>query len=343
METPLLQSVELENYIIIGDVIKNHQSFMNNGQSIDSNKLIEILGGSDAILQHYLSSNNLSQLTSQQLQDINNLLIPSKSDDTNSILSTGGASSLFSILSTEKSFLSPVLSISLQHTLLHQIFGVEFGNTIVGMIFGRKVFSFVVFVLFGWLAVWLLFAIGIIGYGEISYITSSITMYSVMFMYATLILFAMNKQTTKLILKSFEFWYKVLHFIRFWICSSIYYGAYVKSYMFYDIYYNGTIFMTILAFCLIDGLRMTYKVRTILTILCASIFTFDSIYWTFLYTDSRFVELHLGTYSVPFDMKEWAASSMRVLTLFVWKQTIYGIFKASKSSIIQTPVRIVWS
>ena len=79
LPTPLLSSLQLSEHMVsvtIDDVNRRHESLMNNGGCIDSNKLIKILGGADAILKHYISTNELSPLSSEQLSSINELLIP---------------------------------------------------------------------------------------------------------------------------------------------------------------------------------------------------------------------------------------------------------------------------
>ena len=76
LETPYiafipLQSTVLNNEVTKDDVKRNHQLFMDSGKFMDANKLIDILGGTNAILQHYLSSDNLSQ---DQLNKINAII-----------------------------------------------------------------------------------------------------------------------------------------------------------------------------------------------------------------------------------------------------------------------------
>ena len=71
MATTLVKAYYL--YISRKDVNKRHQLFMDQGKSVDIKQLIKILGGADAILQYYLSSQNQSPLTTKRLHQINNL------------------------------------------------------------------------------------------------------------------------------------------------------------------------------------------------------------------------------------------------------------------------------
>ena len=41
-------------------------------RKIDTNALVEVLGGTDDILQHYLFTNNTSSLTQSQLKSVDN-------------------------------------------------------------------------------------------------------------------------------------------------------------------------------------------------------------------------------------------------------------------------------
>ena len=76
LQAPLLSPVQLtdlSNNITIKDLHRKHDRYISNGGSIPSDKLIEILGGTNAILKHYLSTDDTSPLTSEQLQEINGL------------------------------------------------------------------------------------------------------------------------------------------------------------------------------------------------------------------------------------------------------------------------------
>ena len=89
--------------------------------------------GVDTILKHYLSSNNLSPLSTQKLQQVNNILAlkkinPPNTDD-NSDIST------------------PILRISSTDTLLQANFSTNIANAIIIFIFNKTVVSILAVVL----------------------------------------------------------------------------------------------------------------------------------------------------------------------------------------------------
>ena len=126
----------------------------------------------------------------------------------------------------------------------------------------------------------------------------------------------------------------------------IYYIYIVKesrSQQILDMCFNALLFIAMLVFCLMDGLKTPWKIKQIIVILSAFTFTYGSFYWTFTFRDGIWAKIHLWSdYSIDVDVREWAASSARIITIFIWKQAIYTIFKAPKSSVIQAPVSIVW-
>ena len=135
--------------------------------------------------------------------------------------------------------------------------------------------------------------------------------------------------------------------MRFSICSMIYYIYFVKesrSQQILDMFFCINVLSGVIGFLLLDGMKMPYKAKQAFTILAALIGSYGCLHWTFLLSVDRIsIKVHLWSgHSLHIDLTEWVASSMRIITIFVWKQAYYTIFQSPKSSVIQSPVKIVW-
>ena len=159
----------------------NHQIIMDNNMNANCkiNELIDALGGLDIVFQIYLSNKTPSPLTKDQLFQINNALISINND------------------------LYPILTVSATNTFLHQIIAVIFS----------KVMTIIVSIL---LFLWILSFFPIFGiiFMYKLYFWSFIVIFTP---YIILTVLSLNIITTKQIMKTFEFWFKSINFIRFWI------------------------------------------------------------------------------------------------------------------------------
>ena len=105
---PLLQASIPSNFenATIADIQSNHQILIANDIFININAIINILGGADSVLQHSLSTQNVS-LTNKQLNQINNILLTQIN-----VLNLAEPSD-FEIM-------TPILKVSAENTLLHK-------------------------------------------------------------------------------------------------------------------------------------------------------------------------------------------------------------------------------
>ena len=334
-EIPLLSDVghsqlSLNADITMSEINQNHKLFIDDENTVDTNKLIEILGGTDAILQHYLSSNNLQQLTTKQLNQINELLAVAPTATNRS---------------TDINLPSSTLLIWHDDTILHQIFGGITGNKIVNIMYNQGIKALASIGVI-WLILIILKTGTIISFHSVRWIFASFVCIGLVFLLSLLL--SVNKATARLILKRFEFWIKIVFFIKYWICQIIYDG-FVVSNAFYNTYVslmNTLIFAGLLVFSVVDGLKMSSRTKTIFTVIVCLLLSELTYEWMFL-SEPLLLTFHPfhrfgGDYSWVVDMREWAAGSIRIVTIFAWRQTIYSAFKAPKSLIIQTPVKVQW-
>ena len=150
---------------------------MNNGKSLDTNAFIEILGGTDVILQHYLSSNNLSPLTSKQLPEINHLLNLQQEITTPAPI---------------ENIPSPILTVSSENTLLHQLFGKQIGDKILKIMYSRFMMIIIFLTLTGWFIIWLLLQ-GQMITDDPTYFAFTTIIYALSFIFVSSLILAMNK------------------------------------------------------------------------------------------------------------------------------------------------------
>ena len=337
LDSPLLPSIDMppmlkNNETVIDDIKSIHQSFMNNGNSVDTTKLIEILGGSDAIIQYYLSSN---ALTTSQLTAIKQLF---ESVDTADSIDTTNLA-------------SPVLIISSNNTFLHRILSRNTADKIISIISSRIMIilftltvlipSAVILALFfgsnhlsrpSWTTI----------YFEIYFILAAISI----IIYEGLCLLSMNVTATKLILETFEFWFKLYYSIQYTVCIALYYNCEHISDEFSYTWSIGAIsfcFVSFLILSLVDGLRFPLRGKLSVLVLVSIIFSIAAYQWTFISLDNDYsTTCFVNIFSYNLKPQTFAGTAARIIAMFAWKQTLYAIFKEPKSSLIKKSVKIMW-
>ena len=295
----------------------------NINQFVDQKRLIEILGGVDAILQHYLSSDNLSPLTVQQLTDISKLI----TEESNNIDGNEPDDAIW------------ILRVSPQNTFLHGIFGNKIGDKIVDFMYSKLMSVTVVLVI---IIEWSLSGLDNDGRYPMWINILHYVFYSCVIVYGLLSLLNVNKKILKHILHTFIFWVEISFGIKYSICGLIY--RWKKAQMYPgEILWCMVTMIAILVYALMDGLNMPIKTKIGYGIVCASYFIWISFYWTFIVTEPCFMEPKWWhSHSSEFDMGGWTASALRLVTIFMCKQMIYCIWKPSYATLIKRSVQIVW-
>ena len=100
--------------------------------------------------------------------------------------------------------------------------------------------------------------------------------YIALFTYVPLLLLSMNKTITKLIMKTFEFWFKIIYCIRWWICAYLYWDKHDHTH--YN-FLQFAIFTCSLVFCLLDAIKIPSKWQTGVISLVTIVFVSNAIYW----------------------------------------------------------------
>eukprot|EP01084_Bolivina_argentea_P046902 86384_1 len=316
------------NAITLADVRAQHQKFQNtrNEQSLDTEKLVKILGGYSAILNNYLSSDKSSPLTNKQLRAIHQLLsIP---NNINHVRKTGN-----------KHVNSEVLTLSSNNTFFHGTFQTHIADRIIAFIFS-KILVFIVSVMtFSFTILQM-----VISTSSSSWHWCFLIWNCIMFIYCIGWLLSLNKRATVLIMNTFEFWFKIFYCFRLLLCWFIWMQNWKSKFSSVTVVLDVIVFvMTVTAFCFLDAIKLqtTFK---------ATLLIFISILWTVVTYKYTFAPKHLITLKVylwrefclELEIMSLCASSMRIISIFAWKQTYYSIFKKTQSSLIKRAVRIVW-
>ena len=228
------------------------------------------------------------------------------------------------------------LLISKSDTFFQQLLGTEMGHKLQRIVFSHYIVGF-----YATLGITgsFLYLIHMINPYEYRFVGYWLTFNILVLIYAIIWALSMNRVTTKLVVFTFEFWFKLLYMLRWWICSIIYYRK-TKQYIDGPTDYLGrfALFVVMILFCLLDGLRLSLRVKVFIVMIATIMFTLESFKWTFILTKPCYLEIA----SLAFDITSLAVSSIRIVTIFEWRQTILSIFRKNTSTFIKKSVKIVW-
>eukprot|EP01084_Bolivina_argentea_P118785 210691_1 len=328
LQLPLLyDNKEPVNTCIINmnDVRHNHQCLMDNGKSIDNRMvdLINVFGGIDDVLQHYLSSQSNVNLSQIQLQQINDILL--------------------SPITTKYDAKNSTLHASMNNTVLHSVFNNNRARQIINFLFGRICTGFITLTIVymaifgGWF---------VVSYEYVVYVIWWLFML-ILGVYAVLILLSLNRNITKQIITTFEFWFKLYSFIKFHVCYMMVEVYYLKRPVVTIVWFNIFAFVCLLLiidYSLVDALNIQFYFKaTFMVIGCIgmSVWAFA---WTFgIIRDIPPISITIFNNEIDFHFVPMAADALRALSIFMWKQTIASMWKKTKSTSIKQSPNIIWS
>eukprot|EP01084_Bolivina_argentea_P292788 503444_1 len=217
METLLLDKHQIEliptTNINLENTRNNHRTLLDNNHdvSVKMQQLIHAMGGIDIVLSNYLSDKNPFPPTTNQLKQINDIF-----DSVNSQTK---------ILKQTTDKKDSVLCVSVKDTLLNDITTESTATKIMNIIFGKGGYCLGFIIIFEII----LLSISTI-YSKLHalrYIGTMLTIYDfckavLVIIYFIFALLSLNKTVVRKILKTFEFWFKLFYFMRYFICTDIY-------------------------------------------------------------------------------------------------------------------------
>eukprot|EP01084_Bolivina_argentea_P008792 16445_1 len=322
--------------------------------------ILKILGGIDTILSHYLSCSN--SLNTSQISEINDILSNATSQHAEHSITKHFDLSYLSKPSKSINASKPASRFewsvsnirgskyyfSITNTLLHStnIFGANFGVKIFNMVYSQ-IIGFVVFLMLIYSITSAIFYV-VIGKPFIFHLLDliSLTMYAI---YLTFLLLSINKTAFKLILKSFEFWFKLLYVICFVILEIM--TANPRGGALGDLYMQAVDYMkyivwilAIVAFSSVDGLQLHTLIKKVLGLGYVMFFVVITIERMYDAVNSEPDEysIHIWGKDCVIPLKSWISSVSRVLTIFLIKQTYCMVFREDKTTLIRTACIVYW-
>ena len=340
-EYSLLQSAnDIQSMITLEEVQKlnasmQHKNIIDN-QIID---IIKILGGIENILTLHLSEPYSSKLTPIQLSQLYNTLQTPQS------------------LSSELN----IISVSAEDTILHRIFPSRTANKIIKYVFSKFIVTLLGILILAITIITSMRYLGGMGIASNMDLSKGwkiyhVICYCIFIPYLLFWILSLNIQITKKVLFTMKFWIKTGYFVIFWICGTIIacnsnnktaqlsYNYDQKFCYTNTALFLFTFFLFVILLGTLDALKLSFRVKvTVLMIGSIDAFVW-AFYSTFMIPDQDEIHKDISVFGVDFNVNitELAASSIRVVTLFLWVQTICSMYRPNIARLITKPVTIQW-
>lgn len=341
MQSPLLGNTEMiENISTDGitskTVLMNYEILLENGGNIHPKlgAIIDAMGGIDMVLRQYLDHTPKQN----QLCEINDI-----------ILSLNNTKSSDSELQNMDTTENPVIYLSINDTIMNRLWKSENVEKYKQKLSGNIATCMAIFIAISliidyctvywfWWEFKDAFVHALNNYSSVS-MTIGIVWLLLNAMY-------LNVKAMKEISRSFEQWFKLVYYIRGCVCWNIY--AF-KAYGYHEPTFMAAQNLTLLAYLIlffeytmIDGLYYDRKRKALMTVVGCIIFTV--IAFSFTWTDftkdnpSRYIYV----YGFQWDVLSYASNSMRIVCIFLWKQTIFSLWHPDQAVMIYKPVVLKW-
>eukprot|EP01083_Nonionella_stella_P189947 703556_1 len=205
----------VENTQISKQLLENvHRRQLTNGESnnVHQEAIIETLGGIDGILQHLFTSNVV--LDQQQLDSLHHI-ITNASHKNQQTTTINAVSQQQEDNTYHHAF---TYTFKDEDSLLFTIFGQESGSKILHVLNGKIVKGVSVLLLSVFVVLLMLHGIYGLWDAYIAYL-SAVSLFSSIYIFGW-ILYS-NKEAMKLLLKQFEFWFKIFYLIQYLSANAI--------------------------------------------------------------------------------------------------------------------------
>eukprot|EP01084_Bolivina_argentea_P042519 78388_1 len=263
METSFLmhnfELIEINEYeISVDDVLNTHQQLLDNECNTNNKtlELIDAMGGMDIVLTNYVRNNTLNNHT---LSQINNILIAINREHNKSS-------------NTAES--NAILYVSRSNTYLHDIFNSYISVKIIQILYSTTTSIVMASTLLMYSIIGFVLPYAVRNTTIIDNIQGicSVCFYIlaiVWIMYESFVLLSLNKILTKKILTTFEFWFKLLYFIRTCICFQFEYITFNVE----EAVLNLSAILFILVYSFIDALQISNTYKRVVMVGGAIVFT----------------------------------------------------------------------
>eukprot|EP01084_Bolivina_argentea_P295835 509453_1 len=323
-------------------VYELHQQRLSNGINNEDNSLLimNILGGIDNILTNYLTDKNNLNITNNTLLQINQMLItPQKYKNANTSKTSTKITATKHNEQTDNSFF---YTFNINNTFLHHVFGNEKAEKILNVIHS-KITQYIISLS---VIIWIILII--IGEGLISAIYFIICWSFLTIPYMLFWILSSNRHAFYLIIKSFEFWLRVVYGAILAILIGIYYQHNVSTvniiiYWIYNIIAMITIILTTIYISIFDAVKITKTYKIAISVICSGVMVFTSIYWQFLLSEKYDYIVYIPVTNGSLSFYSMISSAARILGIFFCKQAVLAIIRNEKAVTIKHTPIIKWN
>eukprot|EP01083_Nonionella_stella_P141775 437469_1 len=338
----LLPGSTTDDIIIIDTnyVSELHSDLINTGKSCgDERQLVQVLGGIDEILQHYLQQQLLNPT---QLQSIHSILT---ANTTNACTTVNAMESLSVDMDGVDHHL-PIFGtivLNTKNTFLHQLCSAHQAEQILNILYHKlTVSSVVITLLYHNICVAIEYFSTIPWFDSVGYLVSELMADVIAVSYIICIMLSVNKTAIKFTLSTFEFWLKFLTAIVLGTCTYLYDALDPDVSVLQKLVHRACfteVWVAVTLYSVMDGLNIKPGIKAILAIGFACYISVFALYYTLFEQTDQMITLWDGC---AISLLHMIASTNRILSIFLWRQAILFIWKKDKATIISTWIDIKW-
>ena len=273
--------------------------------------IVAALGGIDKILNEYIrvtrEHENEELLNGSEMQNIANIIAAAPTAPTESI---------YDRLYERAKFMDNTYHFNSCDTMWHWLLAdQQIADRIVTVMFSK----------FTWTIIgiaYIIFTVFAAFPQSSAAVAVMLMMQSIIVLFLALAIFSCNIPSLLLILTTFDFWIKVGYSLAAGITSCILFKR--------PVFYLGTVQSVLLIanIALIDGHHGKWKVAFIFGLLMSCWYSWFAVEFTF--NISGYEEQELQMFGMSINLNEWMGSCARVLSLFLWKQTLMAAYTRGK-------------
>ena len=312
------------------ELLKIHR--LNNDNKHNANAIVDTLGGIDNILEMVLSSNiKLKQQTMNEIHEI----ITNNEEECNFGKSNLDKELTYTFYATD--------------TFWHSLCGDYIGQKICDTLHMNIWLIIIIALLIPSFLFWDTF--DIIPSDSTLSIVYMMIFCSYLWIYCISLLLTANKECVKFILRSFEFWIKIFYCLQYNIWIHIYFDYFYHHHgkplvMTVQIMESVVSFTIVLTVCLYDALQFNIWMKFIGGSVMAFLSTFLGVYYafhSFIYDqDAEEATIEIPYISFSISVPSMAGNSLIILAIFLWKQSIFSIWKRDRCVLIDYSPFIRW-
>eukprot|EP01084_Bolivina_argentea_P268260 455581_1 len=324
-------------------LLKMHQNTLSNNKyynESNEHELVQIFGGIGNLLSLTLASDDIS-LTENQLQNIYDVI-------SNNNMQTKICKQ--TTITEDDNPQELTYHFSRNDTYLHAVFGDECGQKICDMLYSKCFGVCVAIVLI------IVITISLLRKQTPSKDLQALCSIFIIFFNTIIVavvifsLLSINRTCFKLLLTTFEFWFKSFYALQFAAANWIYiYNTEARNTVMDKSWYNLLdetvstllVVLTVWFFGSFDGLQYKDSVRCVLSAIISLLFILDALFiklHTYGNNDDSIMEIK----SIGVSMLLLMADSLQILGIFIGKQALLSIFKKDRCIVVNYAPYFKW-